>query len=167
MKRKSHHRQRIQQLVAWATQASIPGMDQTTYIELFDHVLNQQQVGGFWRLSGHKWDVVMTAVVLKALSALHFRQDDIWPLIGQNRDGGILGAIQFLKRKMIDANSPSDCGEDIWDCCQAALALSQFGEGQSALKIVHQIGRDWATLYARECDDRANRWCGPAYLAAI
>ena len=142
-------------------------MEQSTYVEIFDHVLEQQQPAGCWTLLGRNWDVVMTGVVLKALASLHFRYDDNWPLQQPKKDGGVSLALRFLKREVADSKYPAACGEDIWDACQAMIALKHFGEEQSALRMVQQINREWLILFERECSNHGNCWCGPAYLAAI
>jgi len=166
---KSFNQQRLEDFLEWSTrQASLPGMEQATFLNILEYVLKEQGTGGFWTIPGTQWKVVMTAVVLKGLAALQFRITDRWRTKGQV-EGGVQLAIDFLTRQVETSNGrPEAVGEDIWDACQVALALAEFGKSSVALPMVQRINGDWKSLYdiAMQAAQK-NRWAGPAYLAAI
>jgi 3',5'-cyclic AMP phosphodiesterase CpdA len=164
---KSFGQQRIQKLIVWAEKASIPGMKQETYLKIFDYVLEEQDRRGFWTMSGKNWEVVMTAVVLKALTALRFEAGDQWPTKIQT-DGGMSHALSFLNDEVEKKDGrPEVIGEDVWDACQAALALAGFDGSPKTFRMVQQVNTNWKFLYENTCKTAGNRWCGPAYLAAM
>lgn len=167
--RKSFGQQRLAALRTWAEKAEVPGMDQPTYVAIFDFILQAQQDDGAWNMGGNNWTVVMTSVILKALSALQFTREDRWSLAGEPERGLAL-AINYLQSAVVQAASrPEAIGEDIWDACQAALALREFAvDMPSSETLAGIIDADWEILYSSACQQsRKNRWCGPAYLAAI
>ena len=164
--------QRVEDLFRWTTdKALLPGLEHTTYLGILDYVLWQQNKEGFWTIEGTEWKVVMTAVVLKALAALQFGAMDKWSIKDQKvqRDGGIQSAINFLIREVESkGNKLEVIGEDIWDTCQVCLALAKFGNRSSAVQLARKINNDWSRLFDNAIADASkNRWCGPAYLAAI
>jgi 3',5'-cyclic-AMP phosphodiesterase len=165
----SFTQQRIESLGAWAKAVEIPGMDPDTYVAIFSDILNNQKTDGSWVQDPNKrWAVVMTAVVLQALSALKFNIGDWWPT-KSGPDGGIKKAVDFLTSEVSRTGGrPDAIGEDVWDACQAALALKAFGAARDAEQVVTRINSAWKSLYdnaPRGVD--TNEWCGPAYLAAM
>ena len=142
-------------------------MDQATYVDIFDYVLREQDDRGFWTVKDTDWAVVMTAVVLKALAELCFKPGNWWPT--ETGTGGITNAVRFLASEVEKkGGKPGTVGEDIWDDCQAAIALNEFGESAAAEQMADKINLDWKNLYRTAWDARGkNRWCSPAYLAAM
>jgi 3',5'-cyclic AMP phosphodiesterase CpdA len=168
---KSFRQERIDSLRDWAARKSIPGMEQEIFISILGYVLDQQDDDGFWNMKGEKWQEVMTGVVLKALARLHFRKTDRWSRRGRSF-GGVEPAVRFLANAVLSVRgNPGSgaLGEDIWDACQALLALAEYdSESLSAISIAQKINGGWDRIYTDENrrHDRAE-WCGPAYLAAM
>ena len=163
----SFGQQRLASLAAWATEIHLPGMEQETYLKILEYVIHEQQSNGAWSMQGKEtWDTVLTSVVLKSLADLQFKINDSWTT-RQKKVGGVSPAVQFVTKAVkLAGGSPERVDEDIWDACQAALALAEFGSHDIALPMVRSLNQDWEKLYERACD-ATNRWCGPAYLAAI
>jgi 3',5'-cyclic AMP phosphodiesterase CpdA len=164
---KSFGQQRVEAMGDWARKVVVPGMDQVTFVAIFNYVLAEQQPGGFWWEEGHNWNVVMTGVVLKSLAALRFKKGDRWPI--QGGEGGIDLGVGFLTNEVARPDGrPEAVGEDIWDACQAALALAEFGPFPATKQMVRRINADWRNLYRSACEAaEGNIWAGPAYLAAM
>ena len=163
----SFGQQRLANLAHWATGVDLPGLKKETYSKLLDYVIRQQEADGRWSMEGKAaWDVVLTSVVLKSLADLEFENENNWTA-QQDQTGGVGPAIEFLTEAVKSANgSPEKVGEDIWDACQAALALAKFGHQDVAMPMVRALNRDWKKLYEKSRDEN-NRWSCPAYLAAI
>ena len=168
MTQKSSNQRRVSDnLTNWAKgRAFIPGMDQETYVKIFEYVLSKQDKTGCWNFPGEKWEVVMTAVVLKALSSLAFELDDVWLLNGGGTGGARLAAL-FVASEVAKKEGDPNVGEDIWDGCQAALALAKFGSPGQAQSMVATINDNWKAHWQFALSVQGNRWCGPAYLASM
>jgi 3',5'-cyclic AMP phosphodiesterase CpdA len=168
---KSFRQERVDSLRDWAARKSIPGIEQDIFIGILGYVLDQQDDDGFWNMRDEKWQEVMTGVVLKALARLHFRKTDRWSR-KERSFGGVEPAVRFLADAVLSVKgNPGSgaLGEDIWDACQALLALAEYdSESLSAIAMAQKINEGWARIYADENQrrDRAE-WCGPAYLAAM
>jgi 3',5'-cyclic AMP phosphodiesterase CpdA len=172
MPQKSVNQKRIDNLTHWARDtAFIPGMKQGTFVAIIEYVLGQQEPLGSWNFPVENWQVVMTAVVLKALSCLAFELDDTWKLkdraAGQDT-GGVRLAALFVAEEVAKKQGDPKVGDDIWDGCQAAIALAKFGMQDKAKLMVANINGNWKGHWAFAVSDiNMNRWCGPAYLAAM
>lgn len=171
---KSFSQERIDSLRDFAAKAIVPGLHQDTYSMILGHVLENQDDDGSWNLPPNQWQAVMTGVVVKVLAAMRFRPTDHW-IRGAKPYGGVEPALRFLKAVVSNANGPPGSGaigEDIWDDCQALLALRAFDteaeRDPTTIRIAKRINDDWSTIYNGECE-RKNRakWCGSAYLAAM
>jgi 3',5'-cyclic AMP phosphodiesterase CpdA len=172
MPQKSVNQKRIDNLTHWARDAAlIPGMKQETFVAIIEYVLGKQEQQGSWNFPGEQWQVVMTAVVLKALSRLAFELDDTWKLkdraAGQDT-GGVRPAALFVADEVATKQGDPKVGDDIWDGCQAAIALAKFGMQDKAKLMVTNINSNWKGHWEFALGDaNKNRWCGPAYLAAM
>src|SRR5437870_1343582 len=158
---KSLEQSRVESLVKWASNQLIPGMDQDVYREIFEYVRLSQTATGAWQQSGTKWNIVLTAVVLRAFTHIGLLTDAEWPT--DTGKGGMALAIKYLSTEVI-GKEPGDIPEDIWDACQAALALLPY-RSRDMNHLVEAINADWRALYDPPHDK--NKWFGPAYLAAI
>src|ERR1700676_2496952 len=159
----SFSQQRIGSLAKWADSASLPGISQDTYRAIVDYVLKEQSVDGSWNVPGWHWQIVMTAVVLNSLASLHFEGGDQWAI--QNSLGGINQALEFLEKEVEKREcNPRAIGEDLWDACQAATALRNYGRTEIAAQMADEINENWKSLYEASLGAQI-RWCGPAYLA--
>jgi len=153
--------QRVRSLTSWAKAKAVPGMDQQTFEEIFEYVRACQLASGEWVLPGNNWGVVMTSVVLRSLDALGFSQTDQWPTVfGQ---GGIGLAVNYLCQQ-VQGKGPDEIPEDVWDACQAILALANH-QREEARRLADGVNSNWRALY--ESPRNHCRWFGPAYLAAI
>jgi len=171
---KSFRQERMDSLRDWAAKVLIPGIEQDTYIGILGHVLENQDDDGSWNLPPNPWQPVMTGVVVKVLAALQFRPTDRWTR-GSKPYGGVERALRYLSEAVGKASGDPGSGavgEDIWDACQALLALRAYekkpDEDPAPIKMAKKINNDWPAIYTFE-QQRHNRakWCGPAYLAAM
>jgi 3',5'-cyclic AMP phosphodiesterase CpdA len=151
----------------WCSKQHIPGLTQQLFDKVFETILSQQAETGTWQSPGTNWEVVQTAVVLKCLATLEFSAEDQWQFYygTQKVNGCVSHPLQFLCAEL---KNKGTIGEDIWDTCQALLALAAFHREEEGLKQADRIRVDWETLYVSECESAyTNQWCGPAYLAAM
>jgi hypothetical protein len=163
----SFGQRRLASLAAWATRERLPGLEQETYSKILNPVIRQQQSDGSWTMPEHStWNVVMTSVILKSLSDLQFDIGDTW----KNQQGQTVGirlAVEFLSKAVKSTGgSVERVGDDIWDACQAAIALAAFGRHDDAMQMVRELNQDWKKLYDRSYNSQG-RWSSPAYLAAL
>jgi 3',5'-cyclic AMP phosphodiesterase CpdA len=171
---KSFSQERIESLRDWAAKAIVPGLHQDIYSKILGHVREKQDDDGSWNMPPNQWQAVMTGVVVKVLAAMRFRRTDRWTR-GSKAYGGVESALRFLKAVVGRASGPlgsGAIGEDIWDDCQALLALRAFDtqpeKDPITIRLAKRINDDWEAIYAGE-QKRKNRakWCGSAYLAAM
>jgi 3',5'-cyclic AMP phosphodiesterase CpdA len=163
----SFGQQRLAGLADWATKVRLPGLEQETYASILRYVIRQQQSDGSWTIAGHPtWNVVMTSVILKSLCDLQFELGNSWKN-EQDQPAGVLPAVEFLSNAVKSGGASAEkVGDDIWDACQAAIALADFGRHDVAMPMVRDINQNWKKLYDRSYDPNG-KWSCPAYLAAL
>ncbi len=158
-------------LAAWCAKQRIPGFKAETVAQIFGYVIGQQEPGGGWPGQGDHWSEVKTACILKALAGLGYDADSRWT-VGEGParvDGGIRPSLDFLSRKFSRLTLTGGLvGEDLWDTCQALLALAAFGEHDAGKQYVAEIRTRWQEHYRRACESVPRiSWSGPSYLSAM
>jgi hypothetical protein len=148
------------------------GLKSETIRDLFTHLLSRQEADGSWPDPGGKWTAVQTAVVLKALAALGYTAQSVWPLSGGRRRGrgGVQKALDFFTAQGIDirpARVPNDAIEDIWDICQVLLAFASYNKKETYEEVAHYIDEHWSSLSDAALANEAFNWRGPGFLAAM
>jgi len=158
---------RLDAFRTWCSSITVPGITRTTFNGIVAYLLSEQQPEGNWEGGDNTWNVVMTSVVLKSLAAMQFHRGDAWEFRYRGREvsGGVDPAVEYVVKELTN-KSTDKVGEDIWDTCQALLAMAAFGRKDVALSHVRRIASEWESFY-----DKASklevRWRGPAYLAAM
>lgn len=158
---------RMDALQSWASAITIPGLEKKTFLNILTYLLTNQNKDGSWVDANPQWRVVVTSVILRALAAMAFRETDTWDFDheGTQITGGVKQALEFIFTELQN-KSVDNVGEDIWDTCQALLAVAAFGKKKAGQGDAEIIKQTWGDLYKKACKQK-NRWSGPAYLAAM
>jgi serine/threonine protein kinase len=155
----------------WQSQQSIPGLKLESYAQILDFVLGRQEESGSWPGEGDHWSEVKTACILKAVAQMGFQAEDQWWVgeRGSGRIGGPSKSLDFLAGRLTTLGlAEGIAGEDIWDTCQALLALAAFGRREPGAQYANHINHNWREHYRDVCESiPANSWAGPSYLAAM
>jgi 3',5'-cyclic AMP phosphodiesterase CpdA len=149
---------------------NVMGLKGPLFTEVFEYLLASQKADGSWGGGeGNRWEVVETSVVLRALADLRFDLKDNWAFHyqGMNIAGGTQKAVDFIRNEL-ETKSTTSIGEDIWDVCQALLAVRAFGLIEEARRHADSINSSWRVFYQTAgMPVGGSRWSGPAYLAAM
>lgn len=135
--------------------------------KLLNEVLSEQQEAGNWVSDGNRdWDIVMSATMLRALSAWGLPREATWFASDTpSGQGGVRLALDFFDRTL-DAKVTGIAGADAWDTCQLLLARAAFDVTPRVKIWAKRTASQWTKLCAQGSDP-PNRWMGPAFHATM